>query len=218
MDKTVIIVILSILLVVSLGFGIYSYQKGSAPAEVKEVIKEVIKEVPAASAPSDEKLCDQIPIYTGSFGDGSLSGLYPNVAQDVCRLAFAVDKSSVEICKSLKGPAEVHGMCYSLIASKTGDETVCEGAAFEARDRCYLSIAQQTGDVSACEKIRSVNEKENCITNYVSRTGDVEGCKKITTANGRDNCYMNQAYRDPSLCDKITNSQTKQSCKSNVGR
>ena len=220
MNKNVFIVALAVLFIVSVGSAIYFFIKSQKPPEVKEVIREVIREVPKEATKeqaTDQALCDRIPLYTGSLGASS-EGIYPNLAQDVCRLAFAADKGDVKICKDLKGPAQIRGVCYALVATKTQDANTCEAAPFEARDQCYANVAKQTGDVSSCEKIRSINEKENCIRDYVSKTGDVAGCKKITSSNGQDSCYMNQAYRDPSLCDQITNVTLKQECKKNYSR
>lgn len=217
MNKNIIISILAILLVISVGSAIFFFINSQKPPVVKEVVREVIREVPKEAAKEEatgQALCDRIPLYTGSLGAGS-EGIYPNLAQDVCRLAFAADKGDVKICKDLKGPAQIHGVCYALVATKTQDVSACEAAPFEARDQCYLNVAKQTGNVSSCEKIRSINEKENCIRDYVSKTGDIAGCKKITSSNGQDNCYMNQAYRDPSLCAQITSVTLMEECKKN---
>lgn len=201
MSKDTIIVILAGLLILSVGGVAYLLIKGKPVLVGQEAGKEI---------------CDLMPLYTGPTDSGG-ELFQPYFAQDICRLVFAYEKGDTEICKKMR-IREAGGMCYSMVAIKKGDAAVCDSAPSDVRDVCYRQTAEKLDGVKICEKIVKVDERDNCLMNYAGKSGDASICKKITNVYTKDNCYMNQAYRNPSLCQEISNLSMRQDCERNVRR
>ncbi len=54
--------------------------------------------------------------------------------------------------------------CYSEIAKKTKDASVCENITdVMFKNACYTSVAEEAKDVSICEKISDVMFKKTCL-------------------------------------------------------
>lgn len=198
--KNLIITVLVILLVGSIGASFYFSRKGP---------------ILLGQEPGKE-ICDALPLFTGSFEGGS-SEMMPYIAQDVCHTVFASEKSDSAICNKIK-TAEFKGQCYSAVATKMGDVSVCDAAPPDARDRCYSQVANTLGGTATCEKIQQINERDNCIQNYAMRASDSAACRKITNIGSRDNCFMNLAHQNPALCAEVSNPQMRGDCQRNVGR
>jgi len=198
--KDIIIIILVVLLLVSSGAAVYFSQR---------VPKMLLGQQ------AEKEICDILPLYTGSESSGLDAS--PYIARDICRLVFAVEKQDSEICKGGK-TKEFSGACYAAVAVKTGDIKVCDSASGDVRDKCYSEAARQIGDMASCEKISNINEKDNCFASYAGSKNDAAACVKIQNESQRDGCYMSQAFRDPSLCEKIVNSQMKTDCQRNTAR
>lgn len=201
MNKDTIIVILAALLMLSVGGVAYLSIKGKPILVGQEAGKEI---------------CDFLPLYTGPTENGG-GFLQPYFAQDVCRLVFAHEKGDLEICKKMK-IREAGGMCYSMVAIKKGDASLCDSAPADMKDVCYRQAAEKLDGIKICEKIGKGDDRDNCLMNYAGKSGDASVCKKITNVYTRDNCYMNQAYRNPELCQEISNLSTRQDCERNVRR
>ncbi|MEK7560407.1 MAG: hypothetical protein AAB539_00425 [Patescibacteria group bacterium] len=199
MTKDILIIVLVIALVGTIGAGFYFARKG-----------------PLVLAPeTNQQVCDILPLYSGSLdGGGSSGGQMPYIAQDVCRIVFADEKGDSEICAKIRTP-ELQGQCVAGVALKKGDATLCEGAIGEARDRCYDGVAQKLG-AEACTKIRTVDKKDSCLSNAASRQGDGSMCRQIANVSMRDQCYMNTAFRNPALCNDITQPMMREECGRNV--
>ena len=196
-QKDLVILILVIALVASVGVTIYLAQRGPI----------------VVGGQAQKELCGIIPSYTG--GPASSDEFPPSVAQDICYMVFANEQEDSTICKKIKS-LELQGMCFSILAIKTGDESLCELASVEARDRCYGDFASQVGGESGiCEKINNPNQQDQCYSNLASKTQDAGFCRKIDNVDMRDNCILNMSflYTDPSFCDKIPKSDIKRDCK-----
>jgi len=201
MNKDTAIIILAVLLILSVGGVAYLSFKGRPVLIGQEAGKEV---------------CDLLPLYSGPTDSSTL--FQPYIAQDICRMVFAYEKGDAELCKKMR-ITEAKGNCYSMLAIKKNDASLCDSAPVDAKDTCYRAAAEKLeGALKLCEKISKVQEKDNCLTNYAGRTGDSAACEKVTDVNNKDNCYMNQAYRDPSLCGKVSNSVRRQECERNTQR
>ena len=202
MNKNIIIWVLAALLVVSAGAAFYFSTKGPLL---------VVGE-------SNKAVCDTLPLYTGSLGNGgpSESNAPPYIAQDICHMVFAVEKKDAMICSKIKTLA-FKGGCYSEVANKTGDTSICDTAPADAKDACYSKMAERLGS-AACDKIQVVDQRDDCLSSSSSRNSDPSICKKITNINRRDSCYMNLAYNNPSLCNEVVTPQMKQDCQRNAQR
>ena len=198
--KNLIITVLAILLVGSIGASFYFSRKGP---------------ILLGQEPGKE-ICDALPLFTGSI-DGGSSEMMPYIAQDICHMVFASEKSDSAICNKIK-TTEFKGQCYSAVAAKMGDASVCDAAPSEARDRCYSQIAYKVGGAATCEKVQQVNERDNCLQSYASRAGDSAACRKITHVGNRDNCFMNLAHQNPALCSEVSSPQARADCQRNTGR
>mgnify|MGYP001610666940 FL=1 len=198
--KDVIIIALVLLLLASIGGGFYFARRGP---------------ILVGSEPSKE-ICDILPLYTGPSESSGGFGAYPYIAQDICRVVFASEKSDPAICDKVK-IADVKGGCYGMLAVKLGESGLCAKAPADARDKCYSEAATKLG-AEACEKIQAVDPRDNCFANAASRLGDSSLCTKISGVNQRDSCYFNTAHRNPALCSQISNPQVRQDCQRNYGR
>ncbi len=198
--KDIAIIALALLFLASIGGGFYFARRGP---------------ILVGSEPSKE-ICDILPLYTGPSESSGGFGAYPYIAQDICRVVFASEKSDPAICDKVK-IADVKGGCYGMLAVKTGDSGLCAKAPADARDRCYSEAASKLG-AAACEAIQAVDARDNCLANAANRLGDPSLCRKITSVNQRDSCYMNMANRDPAFCGEIANPQMRQDCQRNIGR
>lgn len=200
MDKNTIIVILLALLLVSVGMAVYFVQKGPV----------------IIGKQAGVEVCGILPLFTGQLGG---SGGPPSsfIAQDICHIVFAYEKSDAAICGKVKTP-EFKSECYSSLALKSGSADVCDTAPADARDKCYSQIAEKLGDAKVCARIKAANERDNCISNYASRIGDGTLCKNITNVNQRDSCYMNTARNNPDFCNEVSHSNMRQDCLRNSGR
>ncbi|OHA09445.1 MAG: hypothetical protein A3B37_01950 [Candidatus Sungbacteria bacterium RIFCSPLOWO2_01_FULL_59_16] len=200
MNKDIVIVILVIMFLASIGGGFYFARRGP---------------ILVGSEPSKE-ICDILPLYTGASESSGGFGPSPYIAQDICRVVFASEKSDPAICDKVK-IADVKGGCYGMLAVKLGESDLCAKAPADARDRCYSEAANKLG-AEACENIRSADQRDNCLANAAGRLGDSSLCTKITGVNQRDSCYFNTASRNPAFCNEITNPQMRQDCQRNYGR
>ena len=202
MNKNVIIWVLVVLLATSAGAAFYFSTQGPVL---------VVGE-------SNKAVCDTLPLYTGSLGgSGSGSNGVPYIAQDICHTVFAVEKNDASICNKIKTP-ELKGGCYSEVANKKGDVSICDAAPADARDSCYAKMVERMGNVATCEKIQRQDDRDNCLQSFASRNNDASVCKKITNINRRDSCYMNLAYNNPSLCNEVMTPQMRQDCQRNAQR
>ena len=200
MNKDVLIVLLVVLLLASIGGGFY-FARGGPILVGQEPSKEI---------------CDILPLYTGPSESSGGLGPTPYIAQDICRVVFALEKSDPAVCDKVK-TTDLKGGCYGMLAAKLGDADLCAKAPVDARDKCYGEAASKLG-AEACENIRSADQRDNCLANASSRLGDGSLCTKISGINQRDSCYFNTAHRNPAFCGEISNPQMRQDCQRNVGR
>lgn len=198
--KNIVIAILSILLVISAGLGVYMARKG--PIMV--------------SKEGGKELCEMLPLLSTPIDESGL-GATPYIARDICNFVFAIEKGDYTICENLK-TGEFKAQCYATSASKKNDPSLCDSAPIDVRDKCYSSLAQQMGGSAVCEKIQRSDDRDNCLSNHASRVGDGELCTKIGNINIRNGCYMNQAYRDPAYCGKVTDIRMREDCQQNAIR
>src|SRR3989338_8753439 len=193
-NRNIIITVLAIFLLASVGAAVYFAQKGPV----------------IIGGQAGVEVCGILPVFTGQLDSGS-NGQSSFIAQDICHMVFANEKNDSSICNKAKTP-EFKGQCYSMLAVKSGNSSVCESAPSDAKDRCYSQVAERMGDIKACEQIKTANDRDNCIANFASRTGDGSLCKKITNINTRDYCYINASRNDLSLCNEISSPNVKQDC------
>ena len=210
MRSKYLVVLLILLLVGATGSALYFARR-----EVKVVVEGL---GPAATGPV--AICDLVPEVTANVGDGSAPP--PSFAQDICRIAFALDKNDTAACDRVKiQEAEQigQGACYGLLALKTNDLTLCDRAPREARDNCYRQVGPKLGGLTTCERIARGDQRDNCIMEVVNRGGaDASACPKIQNLNSRDNCIHNTAVRlqNRSLCASITTVPVRQDCEKSV--
>ena len=202
MNKDIIIIILVVALVLAAGTSIFLAQRGPV----------------VVGGQAQKELCGIIPSLSG--GLPGTSDAPPSIAQDMCYLVFAYEKDDVAICKKIKIP-DFQGSCFSAMAVKTQNSSLCEEAPALARDRCFSDVANELNEGTAlCEKIKDQNQKDNCLANYASRTKDSAVCRKISRQDARDSCFINSAFsaNDYSLCSQISNPDMKRDCQSRLSQ
>ena len=128
----------------------------------------------------------------------------------------SLDEKSCEKKKNLFNQI----LCYTALATKLDDVSICDAASHEGvRYQCYAIYAELRSKPDVCEAIPSKSAelkglRDVCISDVAKKAGDFTLCKKIKTQGLRDSCYLGVAKKtgDTSICDKIQDKGLKSSC------
>jgi len=117
-----------------------------------------------------------------------LSGcLCPTLNEDLDKIQAAVETSNATACETMGETMQT--VCYSAMASSTGNLTFCEKIGLEnMKASCYTTVATEKQNPEACERIGTAEEKTYCVLQVVSKTGDKTQCNRIPDEKLKQQC------------------------------
>ena len=81
-----------------------------------------------------------------------------------CLSALAISKNDATICSKIYNLRPYDGdLCYSNLAERNGDSSMCEKVAGVGRDYCFERVAVKEKDARICGRIINSQEKDICI-------------------------------------------------------
>ncbi len=140
-----------------------------------------------------------------------------------CYSTFAARLNNLSICDMADLFLNDRWACYTNFSLLTGNLTGCRSIPELAPTHtfdCAFSYAKKFGDPSACEVITensvSVGTCYQGAIIYSNANLNWQYCNKITNFVWMNKCYSEAAklYHDSSICDKISDAPSRDSCKS----
>jgi len=106
-----------------------------------------------------------------------------------CITSYAVKNKDVSLCEKIADP-EVKGYCFSELAMKTGDSTLCSrcdtGSCNLNKSKCLQRTASKTNNAEICMNFSTQEERDECIWRVAWDYGDSATCEKLSCKQG--NC------------------------------
>jgi hypothetical protein len=146
-------------------------------------------------------------------------GTETGLDKNACIFSLAIETQSLEMCDEIgaKGDKVVCNAIltknYSLCKSMQDSEITLKNTLMVRS--CYYSIALETLNPKVCEQIDANEIKERCIiyTNAYKEK-DPDKCKDFTKRVDTEFCYADYAikYKDPTICENISDEDTKYLC------
>jgi len=109
--------------------------------------------------------------------------------------------------------------CYSDIAVKLKDKTICQKIPADYQSYCYLRVAQETYDSNLCEFVSSkpdslnIDRKAECI---ITTANSAKVCQSLNDdgSNKKNNCFILLARHtiEISICDNIKDDNSNAIC------
>lgn len=137
-------------------------------------------------------------------------------------LQDAIDKTDTNTCKEMTEQVK-RDWCYWVVALSSNNVRICDQIQHSIyKDGCYMGVAMMTNTISLCDSIKLEDHAKIFATKKRCRAlvnGDLSVCDQITTPTAqREACYLTVAValKDMSMCDKITDADSKDLCVSEV--
>ena len=167
-----------------------------------------------AVALKDASICQKIEIVSIAWD------------RDECINKVAIATGDMSLCERLPydiSNRERKQKCVSTVAANKTDPSVCGVLSdIDLRETyCMNVIASATGDLSVCDKVTDKVKKRYCISRVAVAKKDVTICQKIPIKDGimtlpstLNECVTEiaKATKDKAACDKAYDKQAKADC------
>jgi hypothetical protein len=134
----------------------------------------------------------------------------------------AIHKADINTCKELTEQVK-RDWCYWIVALSSNDVKICDQIQHSIyKDGCYMGVAMASNTISLCDSVKLEDHAKIFATKKRCKAlvnGDLSVCDQITEPRAqREACYLTiaTALKDMSMCDKITDSSSKDLCVSEV--
>jgi hypothetical protein len=136
-----------------------------------------------------------------------------------CQTDFAISKGNDSFCGLIDvsglGSGNRRDICYSSVASKLNDASICEKIAFEEQFKIYCR-ALATNNLDLCNNLPDLNTlgggRSICIKEIAIKRLDPSLCEKIPEEDMiyKSQCYQTIAFetKNPELCSMIPEQHT----------
>jgi hypothetical protein len=154
-------------------------------------------------------------------GDPAVCESVGLVAKSDCYSEIAKQTSDISVCMKISSADKRDSCMYDYISvnyDRISDWSICGNMSSKSYDGsyCYETAAEQTHDVKYCDKLSYgvYGSKGSCYATIAKADRNPGLCDKLTGTD-KDDCYYDYASTypyDQSVCGKITDQSTKQTC------
>lgn len=141
-----------------------------------------------------------------------------NPNSDLGKLCLGGESGDPKYCEAITADY-TRAQCFSAVAKKIGDVSLCEKTFLKVqdkeytsvRDNCILSVATKLRDKILCERITLDEYRKRC-------TGEIDAgisfCEDKVDQKQIDNCYLMTSLKnaDEKTCKKIVDDKNRINC------